>query len=144
MPLPKLDEIAEMFQAFDADMRLDLLLDYANRLPALPAELEDAKVAGLNRVPECMTPVFLFMGQEDGRVKMHVGVGEESPTVAGLMSIIVHGCDGEPAEHVAQLPNDLLPRLGLDKRISSQRVQGFGGIVHRIKKQAAGMAEAAS
>ena len=59
--MTSLDEIIEQFQWADADMRLEMLLDYARKLPRLPERFIAQRDAGINRVPECQTPVFLFM-----------------------------------------------------------------------------------
>ena len=138
MALPKLDEIIDLFQSADEDMRLDFLLGYADKLPKLPERFHEARDHGLNRVPECATPVFLFTEKQDtGKLRLYVDVAEESPTVRGLMSIVVEGCDDEPAADVAQLPRDLLTRLGLHVCIGAQRTMGFDGIVARVRREAA-------
>ena len=144
MPLPKLDDITDLFQSVDGDTRLEFLLDYADKLPPLPPELAAARDAGMNRVPECVTPVFLWAFVDEGNMRMHVDVAEESPTVKGLMSIIVNGCDAEPPADVAGLPPDLLRRLGLDKLIGTQRTMGFTGILQRIRRTATDLAATAS
>ncbi len=136
MQLPKLEEIAETFQSVETDLRLELLLDYARKLPPLPDRYAEARAAGVNRVPECVTPVFLFSELDGDRMRLHVEVAEEAPTVKGLMSIIVNGVSGEPAERIATLPNDLLMRLGLHQCIGSQRTMGFSGILERVRRLA--------
>lgn len=144
MPLPKLDDITDLFQSVDDDTRLEFLLDYADKLPPLPEGLGAARDAGMNRVPECVTPVFLWTRVDDtgdeAKMRMFVDVAEESPTVKGLMSIIVNGCDGEPPADVASLPPDLLQRLALHKLIGTQRTMGFTGILQRIRRTAADLA----
>lgn len=139
--LPALEEIAQTFQSVDQDLRLEILLDYARKLPSLPPNMEAAAAKGLNRVPECVTPVFLFLEtDEDGNVRFYVKVADEAPTVQGLMSIIVHGCDGAPPDAVANLPADLLVKLGLHQVIGAQRTMGFSGIINRIRGEAAKLA----
>ena len=141
MRLAKLCDIIDLFQSADPDVRLELLLDYARKLPPLPERLIEARDTGLNRVPECVTPVFLFTeADDDGRLRLYADVGADSPTVRGLMSILVNGCDNEPARSIAQLPMDLLMRLGLGQKIGTQRTLGFSGIVARLKRAAAGAA----
>jgi cysteine desulfuration protein SufE len=143
--LEKLDDIAATFQSVDEEMRLELLLDFANRMPPLPPRMQARRDAGINRVHECLTPVFLFMeaGDAPGSVRMYVDVAPESPTVRGLVSILAQCCDGQPAAEVMQLPDDLLGRLGLHQCIGAQRTMGFAGILARIKRAAAQFATAA-
>ena len=56
-----LADIIETFQSVDTPMRLELLLDYSKKLPPIPDELAAERDAGLNRVHECVTPVFLWV-----------------------------------------------------------------------------------
>ena len=86
--MSKLDEIIEMFQSVDAQMRLELLLDYSKRLPPLPEKYHAQRDAGLHRVPECQTPVFLRIEPENSSVQIHFDVAEEAPTVRGFLSIL--------------------------------------------------------
>ena len=137
MSLEPLHEIAEGFRGVEPDMRLELLLDYARQLPPLPERLREQRDQGLNRVPECMTPVFLWIEPDGDGVQLHVDVAEEAPTVKGLLAIIVEGCTGQPAQDVADLPTDLLHRLGLEDLIRMQRAVGISGIIGRIRRQAA-------
>jgi cysteine desulfuration protein SufE len=135
----RLDEAADLFGSVDPEMRLELLLDYANKLPPLPEEHHAARDAGLNKVPECVTPVYMFAAMEQGpdgtpRLRLHVDVAEEAPTVRGLMSIIVSLCDEASPADVAELPRDLLVRLGLHTAIGPQRQMGLSGIINRVRK----------
>ena len=83
--MSKLDDIIAIFQSVDPPLRLELLLDYANRLPPLPEQYRAQRDAGFNRIPECMTPVFLWV-EVNGAVTLHADVAEESPTVKGFVS----------------------------------------------------------
>ena len=79
--MPSLDTIIARFKAADRNTRLETLLDYSRKLPPLPPELESLKAQGVNRVPECQTPVYLWVGLDDGKVRLHADVPRESPTV---------------------------------------------------------------
>jgi len=132
-----LSEIIEQFQWADDDLRLEMLLDYARKLPPLPHRFHAQRDAGINRVPECQTPVFLFMElDEAGKLQIHVDVADESPTVQGFISILVHAFHGSEPEEVAAAPNDLLDQLGLADAIRMTRAVGLSAILARIKRQA--------
>jgi cysteine desulfuration protein SufE len=133
----KLQEIIETFQSVDADMRLEFMLDYSRRLPPLPQRFHEQRDAGINRVPECMTPVFLWMEPEGGHLRIHVDVAEEAPTVKGFIAILVEAFDGADADQIAAAPNDLLEQLGLSDVIRMNRVVGLVAILGRIKRAAA-------
>mgnify|MGYP000134071928 CR=1 FL=1 len=132
-----LAEIIETFQSVDADTRLDLLLDYANNLPALPEKYRDEAVRDLGRIHECMTPVFLFMEKDAGNLRIYAEVAQEAPTVRGFVSILVSAFDGQPCQDAATAPADLLKLLGLDGQIRMNRAVGLSAILGRVKKAAA-------
>ncbi len=60
------DRTIQRFASADSQLRLELLLDYARKLPALPERYQLARDKGENRVPECMSPVFLFLEANNG------------------------------------------------------------------------------
>jgi len=131
----KLETTIHQFQSLDDDFRLDLLLDYAEKLPVLPEKYQAAKDIGLNRVHECQTPVYLWVEVEQGKVKIFADVAEEAPTVRGIVSILVNSLtDASPAE-IENIPNDLLFRLGIGQRVGMVRIQGLSAILYRIKKE---------
>jgi cysteine desulfuration protein SufE len=110
--MPKLDEIASTFRSVDTELRIQLLLDYARKLPPVPARLRAG--AGEQRVHECMTPVYLWIETDDaGTVRLFIDVAEEAPTVKGIAGVLVAALDGAPREDYEKIPNDLLRALGL-------------------------------
>lgn len=133
----RLQDIIETFNSVDPETRLDLLLDFSNQLPPLPAQYKQAAAEGLGRVPECMSPVFLFTEKEDGHMRILAEVAEEAPTVKGFVSIIVQAYDGAPAEEIAAAPLDLVDQLGLAGAIRMNRAVGLSAIVSRIRSAAA-------
>ena len=139
-----LHDIIAAFQSVDDDMRLELLLDFAKKLPPIPRRLHDQRDAGVNRVPECMTPVFLWMEPDDrdDTVRLFIDVADEAPTVRGMLSIIVRAYDGQPASDFRDLPSDLVHRLGLQHAIRMNRLLGLNAILARIRRQAQELAVA--
>jgi cysteine desulfuration protein SufE len=139
----QLQDIIDAFAMADDEMRLELLLDYARKLPPLPERLRAQRDAGMNRVPECMTPVFLFVERDNGAVHLHVDVAEEAPTVQGFLAIVIAAYDGASAEEFAELPADLLHKLRLSKQIRMNRAIGLNAITARIRRIAETAATAA-
>lgn len=135
---PKLDRYIARFKAADRATRLEALLDFARKLPPLPPEREREKES--HRVPECQTPVFLWVEVEAGRVRISADVPRESPTVRGFVSLLIHGLeDATPAE-VAAVPDDLLHSFGLDETLGMLRMHGLTAIVQRVKRAVAAAA----
>ena len=131
-----LSDIIEAFQSVDAPTRLDLLLDYANSLPPLPAKYQSAAAKEMARVHECMTPVFLWFEKENGHLRIAAEVAEEAPTVKGFVSILAKAFDGSPCTEVAAVPMDLLQKLGLDGQIRMNRAVGLTAILARLRHAA--------
>ena len=140
--MPSLDTIIARFKAADRNTRLETLLDYSRRLPPLPPELESLKAQGINRVPECQTPVYLWVGLDDGKVRLHADVPRESPTVRGFIALLVKALDGAPAADVLKVPDDLLDQLALSETLGMTRTQGLAAILSRVKRSVAAAASA--
>src|SRR5215831_19559083 len=85
----KLDEIVAEFADLDPRERLELLLEFAENLPPLPERYQAQRDAGLHRVPECQTPVFIWVELIDGNVHIDADVAPEAPTVKGFVGILV-------------------------------------------------------
>jgi len=135
-----LADIIETFAQVDPATRLELLLDYARRLPPLPDRFRAMRAAGVNRVHECMTPVFLFVGRgQDGRIAAHADVADEAPTVKGFVSIVLHGVHGATQAEVATIPADLVDRLGLADLLRMNRAVGLAAVLGRIKRDVAAL-----
>src|SRR5512143_2090387 len=101
--LPQLDKTIRRFAASDRQTRLELLLDYAQKLPALPERLVPLRDQGINRVPECQSPVFLFLERENGGVVLHADAPREAPTVRGFVSLLARAIHGAAPADVATL-----------------------------------------
>ena len=63
MPAP-LAEVVSDFAEVQGQDKLQLLLEFADELPALPADLEEA---AMEPVPECQSPLFLHVDAERPR-----------------------------------------------------------------------------
>lgn len=131
----KLDRTIARFKAADRATRLETLLDFSRTLPPIPPELEREKES--RRVPECQTPVFLWVDAVDGAIRIRAEVPRESPTVRGFVSLLIHGLEGATPAQVAALPDDLLHSLGLDETLGMLRMHGLTAVVQRLKRAAA-------
>ena len=131
----KLEEIIEQFRDADFQETLELLLDYAEDLPGIPDELDGELENEANRVPECETPVYLWVGVNGDIVNIYADVPPESPTVKGLVSILVTAFNGVSPGEVESAPADLLSQLGLAQKLGTRRMYGLGAVYSRIKKE---------
>ena len=138
--LDSLDRITRRFHGADKQTRLELLLDYSKKLPPLPDRFHAARDQGLHRVPECQSPVFLFLEREGEGVVLHADAPREAPTVRGFVSLLARALQGVPPAEVAQLPPDLLDRLGLAEALGMTRTHGLTAMIGRIRRMAGELA----
>ena len=107
----------------------------AESLPPLPERLARQKDAA-HRVPECQTPVFLFVELEEGdRVTLFADVPPEALSVRGFVALLVEGLNGARVEEILRVPNDLVERTGMPEILGMQRVGGLHGVLRRLKAE---------
>ncbi len=132
MPVPLAEVVAEFAEVSGQD-KLALLLEFANELPDLPAELEEA---AMEPVPECQSPLFLHVDAADREhVRLFFSAPMEAPTTRGFASILATGLDGQPADDILAVPDDFYAALGLAKLISPLRLRGMSAMLTRIKRR---------
>ena len=127
-------DIREEFLALDVRNRLQLLLEFSNELPELPARYADHPDL-LERVVECQSPVFLFVEVTDDRVHLHATAPREAPTTRGFASILAQGLSGLTAAQVLAVPADYPLTLGLSEAVSPLRIRGMVGMLGRVQRQ---------
>lgn len=128
------EEIIGAFADLDGREKLELLVDYANGLPPLPAAYEARKTVEDRRVHECQTPVFLWTECDAGKARLVAEVAPEAPTVKGFVAILAAAVNGRPVDEVAAIPDDLLDRIGLAPVLGMLRARGLQAITTRIKR----------
>ncbi|HEV3415809.1 MAG TPA: SufE family protein [Pirellulales bacterium] len=137
----KLDRIVDEFAGLEPRERLELLLEFAESLPALPPRYQAEKDRGEHRVHECQTPVFLWVEVIDGQVQVYGDVAPEAPTVKGFVGILVDAFSGSSPEEVLSVQPDLLQRLGLLQALGMMRMRGLQAIQFTILDQVRKAAE---
>jgi len=142
----ELSEIIDVFQSVEVKTRLELLLDFSKQLPELDERHAAERDAGIHRVPECMSPVFLWVepdshiiNSSNQTVHLILDVAGEAPTIKGFLSIILQAFDHHPAHEIVALPLDLVNRLGLSSVIRMNRAHGIAAIITRIRNGAAAL-----
>lgn len=133
---PRLQEIIDDFGWCEGREKLELLLEFSERLLPLPEWLHDQRDA-MEPVPECMTPVFVHAETQDGRMKFYFDVPPESPTVRGYTAIMAEGAAGATPEEILSIPNDFFLKMGLQQVLTHQRMSGLASILAHIKRLAA-------
>lgn len=131
---PKLAEIVADFQAAERDEQLEMLLEYADRLPTPPADWPGRPT--MEQVHECQSPVFLAAELQDGAVVYTIDVPREAPTTRGVACLLREGMAGLTPVEIMAIPADLINQLGLQRLLSPQRVNGAGAVLAYMKRQA--------
>ena len=129
-------EIISEFTELDAADRLELLLDFANSLPALPDRYSQHPDL-LERVEECQSPVFLFVEITNDQVQVFLTAPPEAPTTRAFASILHKSLDSRTVQEVLDFDADFPERLGLTALVSPLRMRGIRGMLARIKRQVA-------
>ena len=130
----RLDELVAEFADLEPRERLELLLDFAENLPPLPPHYQAERDAGEHRVPECQTPVYLWV-EVNGKVQVYADVAPEAPTVKGFVAILVEAFAGATPEEVLNVPPNLISRLGLVEALGMVRMRGLQAILNRIRSE---------
>jgi cysteine desulfuration protein SufE len=132
---PRLQEIADDFGALQDSDRLQLLLEFAQDLPPLPARYAEHPDL-LEPVPECQSPLFLAVEvADDDIVHLFFSAPPEAPTTRGFAGILYAGLDGLGAEEILQTPGEFSAQLGLRDLVSPLRLRGMAAMLARIKRQ---------
>jgi len=126
-----LAEVVSDFQDVQGQDKLALLLEFANELPALPADLEEA---AMEPVPECQSPLFLHVDTADrDKVRLYFSAPPEAPTTRGFAAILAAGLDKQSADDILAVSDDFYSDLGLAALISPLRLRGMSAMLARIK-----------
>ncbi len=136
-PLPdSFAQIVDDFMALSQSDRLQLLLEFSQELPPLPARYAGHRDL-MEPVVECQSPVFVAVEVSGPRdtVQVFFDAPREAPTTRGFAGILAEGLSGMDAGEVLAVPNDVPERLGLNEAVSPLRLRGMAGMLARIKRQ---------
>lgn len=127
-------ELQTDFKAASIKDRLNLLLEFSEALPELPARYAEHPDL-LERVEECQSPIYLFVELNGDRVNLFFTAPPEAPTTRGFAGILLELLNGEPAQDVLNVDDDFADTLGLAEAVSPLRLRGMRAMLYRIKRQ---------
>jgi len=131
LPAP-LAEVVSEFKDMAGHDKLQLLIEFADELPPLPAQLTEA---AMEPVPECQSALFLHVDAADrDNVRLFFSAPAEAPTTRGFASILAAGLDHQRADDILAVPDDFYTDLGLAALISPLRLRGLSAMLARIKR----------
>lgn len=129
----RLSEIIEDFTLCEGSEKLELLLEFSEKLPPLPEWLSAQRDA-MDQVHECMTPVFIHAEHDAHGMHFFFDIPEESTTVRGYAALLREGLDGAAPEQVLAVPLDFYQQMGLHKVLTPQRLNGISAILAYMKR----------
>ncbi len=134
MPLPtRLQQIVDLFSSAPKELRLAVLLDYVDKVPALPVELRSE--GALEQVHECQTPFFVAIAVRESVVELFFDAPPEAPTTRSYAGILYEGLNGANVENVLSVPDDFYLAMGLGEVITPLRLRGMWAILATVKRQ---------
>ena len=134
MPKEKAESLIDDFQAIGVKDRLNLLLEFSENLPTLPARYINHPDL-LERVEECQSPIYLFVEVANDLVHLFFSAPPEAPTTRGFASILHSVIDGLSVAEVLNFDDDFPTKIGLTEAVSPLRIRGMRGMLARIKRQ---------
>jgi cysteine desulfuration protein SufE len=130
----RLAEIVDEFASAPREVVLEMLLEFSDEVPLLPAEF--AGHDGMEQVPECQTQFFLRAEvQPDDTVATYFDCPPEAPTTRAFAGILAEGLAGATTGEILAVPDDLYAKMGLASAITPLRIRGGTAILGRLKRQ---------
>lgn len=127
-------EIVEEFGLVPDSEKLQLLLEYSESLPDIPAKYGENPEL-MERVEECQAPVFIAVEGDASEVKLYFSAPREAPTTRGFAAVLHAALNSRTAQEIIELDDEFPGQLGLEKLISPLRVRGMRGMLFRIKRK---------
>ena len=127
-----LDEIKDTFSLFDDPLdRFIQLIDMGKSCQGLSDDLKiDANI-----IKSCTSKAWMVISSTDGSV-CSIKTDSESHIVKGLLSILEKVVKNSSIDDIMELDGiQILDSIGLGKRITSQRTNGFIGAVEMLKRR---------
>ncbi|MCU0570990.1 MAG: SufE family protein [Oculatellaceae cyanobacterium Prado106] len=129
---PNLQRIVQKFeQIAEPKRRYEYLLWFAKRAPELPEAEQVAK----NKVPGCVSQVYVIATLQDGKVTFQ-GTSDAQIT-KGLIGMLMEGLNGLTPDEILQLTPDFIQQTGLDVSLTPSRSNGFYNMFQFIQRQVA-------
>ncbi|PZV18501.1 MAG: cysteine desulfuration protein SufE [Leptolyngbya sp.] len=132
VPLPPILEkiVRRLQQTTDPKRRYEYLLWLAKRLPELPESQKTAE----NKVPGCVSQVFIVAELVDGKVTFQAD--SDAQLTKGLVALLVEGLNGLTLQEISQLTPDFIKDTGLDVSLTPSRANGFYNIFQTMQRKA--------
>jgi cysteine desulfuration protein SufE len=132
---PALAEIVADFRQCERQEKIALLVDYSKQLLPPPSEAV-AEGGAPEAVPECMTPLSLWVVAHEGRLRFYFEVPQDAPLIRGYAAIMQQGLWDVTVEEILSIPADFYAAMGLQELLTPQRLNGLAAILAHVKRVA--------
>lgn len=125
-----MQKIIEEFDLFpDWEEKYAYIIELGKNLEPMPEKMQTQE----NRVPGCMSQVWLFK-QVDDQGKIKLLANSDAFIVKGLLAIIIQIFSGRTLSEIKNINmQKFFQDLGLKEHLSPSRSNGFFSIISRIK-----------
>ena len=133
LPAPLADMVAD-FEFVDRSLRMEMLIECADRFVAVPDAIATRPYPEANRAPRCESDAFVFAEDNaDGTFKLHFAVENPQGLSAKAWAVILdETLSGQPLEAVAAVPQDILFQL-FGRDLSMGKGQGLIGMLELVQ-----------
>ncbi len=135
---PKLREIVKLMGSVPKQMKTEILLDFARRMPGLPDGMKDK----LEQVHECTTPFFAHAELDGNAVHLYFDAPQDAPTVRAFAGMLAEGLEGETPQAILNVPLDFYSLGKLEEIVTPLRIRGLQAVLARLKRQVQAALEA--
>jgi cysteine desulfuration protein SufE len=126
-----IEKIVARFQkAPDPKRRYEQLLWFAKKLEPLPEEYKTPE----NKVPGCVSQVFVVAGLVDGTVIYQAD--SDAQITKGLVALLIKALNGLTPEEINHLSPDFIKDTQLDVSLTPSRANGFYNIFKTMQQKA--------
>ena len=130
-----LQTIINLFEFAEPEERLELLMDYGNRLAPLPPEYASLRDSGAFIVHECQAPVFFMAEVKEETLHVEVDAPVEAAIARGFSAMLKEIFDGMPLNDDQEIPENMLAALHIEPLLGMQRRRGLGAIYKKLIDQ---------
>jgi cysteine desulfuration protein SufE len=122
-------QIIQEFQFLEEDREamLHYLIELGEKLPPLA----DTYKTEQNKIPGCMSSVWLIYKQEGNR--LYFEADSNTAITKGLISLLLRVLSGQPIESILATDLYFIEKIGMHQFIGSQRSSGFANMVKQIR-----------
>lgn len=134
---PELDKIVTAFSRMpDEKLRYKQLMFLSQKLGPMQDSLKTAE----NKVPGCLSTVFVHATLDDGGLVQYTGDSDGLLT-KGLVALLVRGLSGNTAEVIQTVEPNFIEEAGIAASLTPGRNNGFLNMLATMKNQAVSLTD---